>query len=148
MSSLRKAARRLSLLYDATISPCGLKMTQGAILMTVGRTDAPTMGELATALVLDRSALTENLKPLVRKGLLEVRVCAKDKRIRRVALTAAGAAKVTECLPLWRLAQARFEAAFGTAAASALRRDLGRIVSEDFTSAFDQAAAGSPGFLG
>jgi len=140
VGTLRKAARRLSMLYDAVVAPCGLKMPQVGILMAVGRAGAPTMGELAATMVLDRSALTENLKPLVRKGLLEVRVCAHDKRIRRVALTEAGAEKLAECLPRWAEAQLRFEAVFGEEEATHLRADLGQIASPDFVGAFDRPA--------
>src|SRR5450755_4711403 len=72
VTALRKATRHVSQLYDAMLAPTGLRSTQRAILVHVARYGSPTMGELATALVLDRSALNHNLKPLERDGLLRI----------------------------------------------------------------------------
>ena len=71
-SALRKATRRVSQLYDAVLAPSGLRSTQMAILTHIDRAGTPAMGELAAALVLDRSALGHNLKPLERDGLVEL----------------------------------------------------------------------------
>ncbi len=143
-TSLRKAARRVSLLYDTVIAPTGLRSTQMAVLIHVARHQDPTMGELAAYLVIDRSALSENLKPLIREGFIEVRPCEQDKRGRRVRLTDAGYDKLVACMPLWRSAQQRFEAAFGPEAAQVLREGLARIADDDFLTAFDNTAAFVP----
>ena len=45
--------------------------TQRAILVYIERGGSPSMGELAAALVLDRTALNHNLKPLQRDGLVD-----------------------------------------------------------------------------
>jgi DNA-binding MarR family transcriptional regulator len=137
-TALRKAARRVSLLYDGVIAPTGLRSTQMAVLIHVARHREPTMGELANYLVLDRSALSENLKPLIRLGLVEVRPCELDKRGRRVRLTEAGYAKLSDAMDLWQTAQLRFDAAFGEEAASALRFALRRIADDTFPAAFEQ----------
>jgi len=135
---LRKAARRVSLLYDGVIASTGLRSTQMAVLIHVARHASPTMGELAAHLVLDRSALAENLKPLIREGFVEVSVCDRDKRTRRVRLTEAGYAKLTEGMGLWRSAQQRFDAAFGVEEVAEFRQALVRIVGDDFLAAFEQ----------
>ncbi len=62
--SLRKATRRVSQLYDLALTPCGLRSTQRSILIQIARMGQAGMGELADALVLDRSALAHTLKPL------------------------------------------------------------------------------------
>jgi DNA-binding MarR family transcriptional regulator len=138
-TSLRKAARRVSLLYDGVIAPTGLRSTQMAVLIHVARHQDPTMGELASYLVLDRSALAENLKPLIREGWIEVRACEQDRRVRRVHLTEAGYTKLSDSMPLWRIAQRRFEAAFGCDSAEALRQGLRTIAADEFVTAFDEA---------
>ena len=69
-TALRKATRRVSQLYDSVLAPTGLRSTQRSILLNIARFGSPTMGELAASLVLDRSALGHNLKPLVRDGLI------------------------------------------------------------------------------
>ena len=139
-TSLRKAARRVSLLYDAVLAPTGLRSTQIAVLIHVARHQQPTMGELASYLVIDRSALAENLKPLIREGLIDVRPCEQDKRGRRVRLTEAGYDKLTASMPLWTSAQQRFDEAFGAQAAEALREGLTRIADDDFLMAFENTA--------
>ena len=137
-TALRKAARRVSLLYDEVIASTGLRSTQMAVLIHVARHRSPTMGELAAYLVIDRSALADNLKPLIRDGFIEVRACEQDKRTRRVRLTEAGYAKLSASMGLWRSAQHRFNTAFGLKEAVVLRQALARIVSDEFLAAFEQ----------
>jgi DNA-binding MarR family transcriptional regulator len=138
-TALRKATRRVSQLYDAVLAPCGLRSTQRSILIHIARAGTPTMGDLAAALVLDRSALAHNLKPLERDGFVAVVVDSVDKRSRLVTLTAVGTAKLDESQRLWRQAQHRFEATFGPEQASALRQSLAVISSATFAKAFQVA---------
>jgi len=135
-TALRKATRRVSQLYDSVLEPCGLRTTQRAILSHIARTGTPPLGELAGALVMDRGALTHNLKPLERDGLVEIGVDPDDRRNRRVALTPAGRRKLAESEVLWKRAQEGFEVAFGATKSAALRKALEYVVSEDFASAF------------
>lgn len=139
-ASLRRASRRVSQLYDAVMAPCGLRGTQRSILAQIARDTAPSMGDLARALVLDRSALAHNLKPLERDGLVEVVVNPEDRRGRVVRLTEAGQTKLTESKRFWAEAQARFETVFGLEDSARLRQLLAQIASEDFAEAFTQAA--------
>jgi DNA-binding MarR family transcriptional regulator len=137
-TALRKATRRVSQLYDAMLAPCGLRSTQRSILVHIARAGGgPAMGDLAAALVLDRSALAHNLKPLVRDGLVAVVADARDKRSRRVTLTRRGVAKLEESTELWRMAQRQFETAFGVEQALALRESLALISSPAFVAAFE-----------
>ena len=55
---------------------------------------------------MDRTTLTANLKPLLRRGLVEMRVDEADRRSRRLMLTPAGRALLAAALPLWEEAQA------------------------------------------
>lgn len=138
-TALRKATRRVSQLYDAVLAPSGLRSTQHSLLIHIARAGAPTMGELAAALVLDRSALAHNLKPLERDGLVAIRVDPQDKRGRLVELTAEGRARLDASMALWRNAQHRFEAAFVPAEAKALRAALALIAAPEFTRSFEAA---------
>ena len=131
-TALRKAMRHVSQLYDAVLAPCGLRGTQRSILVTIARAGRPSMGELADALLLDRSALAHNLKPLLRDDLVAVSVDARDRRGRKVALTATGRDRLEASLPLWEEAQRRFEAAFGAEDALLLRRTLARVAHLGF----------------
>lgn len=62
---------------------------------------------------MDRTTLTAELKPLARRGLVRVAADKKDRRARRLALTAAGRKRLAEALPLWRRMQAECERLFG-----------------------------------
>jgi DNA-binding MarR family transcriptional regulator len=96
------------------------------------------MGELASSLVLDRSALAHNLKPLERDGLVEIVGQEEDKRTRLAVLTEAGRTKLAESMPLWERAQRSFEAVFGAKGAEALRASLKLIASAEFVQAFQR----------
>jgi DNA-binding MarR family transcriptional regulator len=138
-TALRKATRRISQMFDDVLAPTGLRSTQRSILAHIARAGAPTMGELAVALVLDRSALAHNLKPLERDGLVATRPDTSDRRSRRVALTAAGMAKLKSSMPLFVEAQRRFESAFGAGRAEELRRVLVDVAALEF----DEGSGGS-----
>jgi DNA-binding MarR family transcriptional regulator len=132
VTALRKATRRVSQLYDTVLAPCGLRSTQRAILMHIASAGIPTMGDLAMALVLDRSALAHNLKPLERDGLVKLIVDRNDKRSRLVQLTARGEEKLRQSFDLWKKAQHGFETAFGAEQARGLRASLALISSAEF----------------
>jgi DNA-binding MarR family transcriptional regulator len=132
VTALRKATRRISQLYDAMLAPTGLRSTQRAILVYVARYGSPTMSELAAALVLDRSALNHNLKPLERDGLLRVVVDQDDRRSRRILLSKLGEVKLRESTQAWQRAQQRFETSFGARQSAALRASLQLVASLDF----------------
>jgi DNA-binding MarR family transcriptional regulator len=135
-AALRKATRRLSQLYDMVLAPSGLSASQRSVLVHIERAGSPTMTELAYAMVLDRSALARNIKPLERDGYLVQRPDNEDGRSRRVELTPAGRAKLNESNRLWRNAQNRFEEVYGEQRAAALRVALAEIYSDEFAEAF------------
>ena len=124
VTALRKASRRLSQIYDAALAPHGVRSTQRAILVNVARAASPTMQELAAALVLDRTALNHNLKPLERDGLLKICVDERDRRARRIELTDRGRKILDESGVDWQRAQVQFEALFGEKRAAELRAAL------------------------
>jgi DNA-binding MarR family transcriptional regulator len=142
-TALRKASRRVSQLYDAVLAPSGLRQTQRSLLMHIARLGAPTLSALAASLVLDRSALSHNLKPLVRDGLLVLASDPVDGRSRLVQLTAKGERKLGETAVLWLAAQERFENKFGVARAKALRETLAFIATEEFAEVFHAPAVSS-----
>lgn len=138
-AALRKATRRVSQLYDTVLAPCGLRVSQHSILVHIRLAENPSMTDLARALVLDRSALAHNLKPLERDGYVVMERDDADKRSRRVRLTPLGKSKLRESVKLWQEAQHRFETVYGKERARALRASLTDIFSDEFAQAFNQA---------
>ena len=131
-TTLRKASRYLSGVYDSALAGTGLRATQFAILAELNRhRDHPLlMRELARNMAMDRSTLGHNLRPLYRDGLVALAVDA-DRRGRRVVLTAVGYVKYQEATPLWERAQQRFEAIFGIRRAEHLRQLASAVLKTD-----------------
>jgi DNA-binding MarR family transcriptional regulator len=123
---MRKASRRLAQLYDTALAPSGLKSTQLSILGEIARRSKtpPTMQELAAELVMDRSTLGHNLRPLQRDGFVELRQDAGDRRRRYVQLTSEGQKKHAEARTYWALAQEHFLSIFGEEKSADLRTTL------------------------
>src|SRR3954469_15127374 len=61
----------------------------------------PGMGSVASLLAMDRTTLTVALKPLERRGLVEVRIDPMDKRSRLMILTPEGQALLSSAVPIW-----------------------------------------------
>jgi DNA-binding MarR family transcriptional regulator len=132
--SLRKASRRISQFYDSALAPVGIKSTQFSILAEVdrGSLQGPvTMCELATAMVMDRSTLGHNLRPLQRDDLLSLQRAIADRRKRYVVLTEKGKSTLRRARRLWRSAEGRFESIFGKRHAAQLRAVLLDIAGND-----------------
>jgi DNA-binding MarR family transcriptional regulator len=103
-SRLRRATRAITQLYDDALAPAGLRSTQFGLLHTLARHETLTINSLAAALLLDRTALSRNLDPLVERGFVEV-VPGTDLRTRRVTMTAAGKRALNAAEPYWIDAQ-------------------------------------------
>lgn len=131
-AALRKASRRLSLVYNSALAPVALKSTQFAILSEINKRSEtpPTIRELAEALVMDQSTIGQNLRPLQRDGLIALEQDAADRRRRNVTLTKNGRSRYAAAQPLWRDAQVRFEDSFGKREAAELRAALTRIARD------------------
>lgn len=130
--SVRRASRRLGQIYDEAFTGTGLKATQYSLMSHIARGNEPKMRDLADALVMDLSALSHSLKPLVRDGLVEVLVDELDRRSRRVLLTENGWAKYREAQQISERVSSIFEKAFGIEETVKLRSALDLISSETF----------------
>ena len=124
--AMRRAARRITHLYDTELAPTGLSLCQYGVLSALHARGAalPSVLELAEELVLDRSTLGQNLRPLERDGFISLLTDPRDQRVRLIALSKLGLAKYKEANKYWKLAQERFEAVFGQQEAAGLRSVL------------------------
>ena len=118
-SSLRRASRALTRLYDEALAPAGLTTTQFAILRTLERLGPSSITAIAHATGHERSAMTRNLGPLAKAALVEIGT-GDDPRSRAVSLTLAGKAAIHRAAPGWETVQARVEAELGTDGAQLL----------------------------
>jgi DNA-binding MarR family transcriptional regulator len=121
---LQRAARAVARRFDEALRPLGLSNGQYSLLIALNRPEPPRITDLAPFLAMDRTTLTANLKPLARRGLLEVVPDAKDGRSRRLRLTEAGRDLLLLALPVWRATHDAVDAEMPETDAVALRRDL------------------------
>jgi DNA-binding MarR family transcriptional regulator len=125
---LRKAARVVTQLYDAALAPAGIRSTQYPLLVSIAGMEPVSMNDLAAHVVMDRTTLTRNLRPLLDAGLITVRA-GIDRRRREVELTAAGRRTLVYALGLWRQAQGEMRATLGERRMGALLRELSDTVA-------------------
>jgi DNA-binding MarR family transcriptional regulator len=118
------AARGLARRFDEALRPVGLTNGQFSLLMALNRPEPPPMGPVAELLAMDRTTLTAALKPLERRGLVEVATDPADRRSRRISLTDAGMALLARAMPIWERTHAEVEATLGAADPDALRTSL------------------------
>ena len=148
-TSLRRASRQLTLLYDEALAPAGLTSAQALLVAQLEQLGGapggkgPSLQALARRLSIQISALTHALRPLVRDGVLEVHADADDGRIKRAVLTAKGMAQTQRMYALWRETNRRMEILLGEGAAEQLRLLANRVAAPDFLSDFAATAAKS-----
>ena len=101
---VRRAARVVGNYYDLNLKSVGLKGTQFTLLNAVFLNPSITITQLADLLLLNRTTLNRNLKPLERQGLVHTSP-GKDQRTRVLKLTQEGRSILQQALPLWLNAQ-------------------------------------------
>lgn len=120
----QRAARALARRFDEALRPLGLTNGQFSLMMALNRPEPPPMGPVATLLAMDRTTLTAAVKPLSRRGLVLVLPDPRDRRGRRLALTAEGRDVLARALPVWVETHAAVEAGLDGMDADALRAGL------------------------
>jgi DNA-binding MarR family transcriptional regulator len=102
---LQRAARATARRFDDALRPLRLTNGQFSLLISLNRPEPPGMGSIAALLAMDRTTLTAALKPLARRGLLEVTPDPQDRRSRLLTLTRAGRRLLAEAVPIWKRTQ-------------------------------------------
>ncbi len=102
--NVRKSARVITKHYDEALHSLNLKPTQFTILAVLSGVDAITVTELAEYMVLDRTTLTRNLRPLEKQGMIKTSA-GEDRRTRMISLSKKGLNKLEKAIPLWKNAQ-------------------------------------------
>jgi len=114
-TSLRKASRRLSAVYDEALEPFGVNVAQFSLLRNIDRHGPVSLTALGDILELDRSTLGRNVRVLGRRGMVQLAE-STDKREASVMLSASGRRTLEAALPAWRAAQTRINAKLGDGA--------------------------------
>ena len=125
----QRAARALARRFDDAFRALDLTNGQFSLLMALNRPKPPTIAPLAEFLAMDRTTLTAALKPLERRGLIQILVDPDDRRSRLLRLTAKGRGLLARALPIWKEHHALLEQQTGPA--HGLRQSLAELVQPD-----------------
>jgi DNA-binding MarR family transcriptional regulator len=125
---MQRAARALARRFDGALRDFDLTNGQFSLLMSLNRPEPASIGNVASLLAMDRTTLTAALKPLQRRGLLNVTADTADRRQRHLTLTSAGKRLLAAALPVWEGEHAAIDREFGAARPARLRADLRALV--------------------
>jgi len=126
-AAVRCAARAVTRAYDEALRPMQLRLTQFSILNKVDKEGQLALTELAERMVIDRTTMARNVKPLERDGWITVSVGA-DRRERLLTITPAGKEVLERARPLWRAVSEKFEHTYGADRVDALRSSMTEVV--------------------
>jgi len=127
-SSLRRAARAVTQLFDAWLKPLGIRSTQFVLLVTVAKLEPVSLGRLARVLVIDRTTLTRSLSLMKRQGFVGI-APRSTMRQRFVTLLPKGRGVLDQSLPFWKKAQDHFVEKVGEQCWSAMQKELEKLPS-------------------
>ena len=122
---LRMATRAVTQYYDSRLRPSGLRGTQFTVLAAVGEDGPIPITALAKGLMMDRTTLTRDIKPLQKKGLVSVKE-GSDRRVRLLSLSEEGQRALEAAAPLWEAAQEEIYQSLGKKTWKRLMDDLGQ----------------------
>lgn len=127
---IRRSARRITQIYDAALKDTGLRITQYSILVNLDHHKCLSITELADIIVIDRTTLTRNLRPLQRDGLVLLSD-GHDNRSKALTITDSGREVLRTAKPLWRKTERSLRRGPGDQDIAQLRVLLGRIMPTD-----------------
>lgn len=122
----RRATRLITQYYDKALAPSGLRSTQYSLLNALSMLGEASMQDMSIIMAMDRTTLTRNLSPLVKKGLVKVSV-GSDRRSRPITVTPKGKSALEKALPYWQEAQSHIIDTVGIEQWDAMMRGLHQI---------------------
>jgi DNA-binding MarR family transcriptional regulator len=111
-ANFRRTARALTQVYEEALRPLGLRATQLTILQVLSRAGEVSQRQLGEMLATDSTSLTRTLAIMRRAGWVSEHR-GKDRRERRIRLSAAGEAKLKRAMPVWEKVQSRLRGKLG-----------------------------------
>ena len=125
-TSLRKASRAVTRVYDERLARHGMTTTQFAVLRHLVRHGPLSLSRLAELLVMDRTSLYRTLGPIERQGWIAIE--QGQGRAKQAALTAAGRSAMKAAETDWGACQADLVTAIGPSQWEALAHQLQALV--------------------
>jgi DNA-binding MarR family transcriptional regulator len=130
---LRQAARVATHHFDSALAASSLRISQLSVLTMLNYVGPKSINELAEVMVLDRTTLGRNLRPLQREGFIAIEADKDDRRSKKLVLTKKGSSTALKAMDSWGDAQTSFEKAIGLKNAIALSKLLRQVVKADYS---------------
>lgn len=125
--NLRRAANKVTGLYDKFLEPTGLSVNQYSLLGNLRRLESASVSDLAAYVGLERTTLVRTLKPLIEKGMIADHA-SKGQRNRVLMLTEKGKQTLEQANPLWENAQEEIVRCIGEEKVQELNAILDKIL--------------------
>ena len=125
-TSVRRAARVLSRVYDASLASSGMNITQLAVMRTVRRHPDEPLTRVAEDLGMDKTSLYRELTNAQRKKWIKIRKDA-DGRSRNAVITEKGRNAMSKVDPDWARIQTGLIDRFGREKWKAFSAELKRL---------------------
>lgn len=100
---LRRAARKVTRVYDDALRSVGIKVNQCSVLITVSLMGPVSISNLADTLGMERTTVSRNLVPLEIAGFIKLQ--PGYGRTRNVLITPEGKSIIKKAKPAWEKAQ-------------------------------------------
>ena len=117
---LRRLNRIVTSLFDESLRPFGVKVSQLNILVAAAHQETARPADICRLLDIDPSTLSRNLRILNRQGWVEFLEDFGDARAQPFRVTASGREMIERAYPAWSVAQQQAEQELGPAAVAAL----------------------------
>ncbi len=118
---VRLLNRTVTNIFDESLRPLGVKVSQLNVLMVVAKHGPISPGDLARFLNMEKSTLSRNVERMRTRGWLKV--LEGDSGHKQILQLDSGGRKlIEESLPLWAKAQAKTEAVLGERGARSIHR--------------------------
>lgn len=125
---VQRAARALARRFDDALRPFGLTNGQFSLMMSLNRPMPATMKSVTMLLAMDQTTLTAALKPLARRGWVDIMPNPEDRRARLLSLSPSGKAALAAAVPIWKVTHAALEERLPDGNGDRLRHDLAALL--------------------
>jgi DNA-binding MarR family transcriptional regulator len=120
----QRAARELARRFDRVLGTLGITNGQFSMLTAIGGMGQPKLGDIARFMGMDHATVTAAVRKLEKRGLVKVAEDGKDRRARRLSLTADGIVTVERAVLVWRLEHMKLALEHGETEVADLRTQL------------------------
>ena len=112
-SSMRRATRLMTRMYDEALSAAGVSASQFELLANIRGRQPVDQQALVRAIDSDQTTLSRNLAVLLERGWIEISADAKDGRKSLYRLTKAGTTTLSQAFACWEEVQTKLQQRIG-----------------------------------